>query len=322
MRAGPIVSIAVLASCKFTPQGTGDGGPPDAGACLSAPTSECADDVTLRECVTAGEPPTDTNCPWGCVAGNSDSHCGIVKPYGGAVTTAHTDPDTFDALGAVVLDSPTTIDGSAGTISGLSSGFEVLPSVNNIVVFRFKSLTIDAPVRLAGTSAIVLLADGPIIVSALIDAKGDCTFDDGATDPGPGGFAGGTEAVDNGLGPGGGVVGTGESGGGGGGHGGVGGQGGPIPLGAQGGAGGIANGTVTIDMLVGGSGGGATAGGGGHARGGGGGGAVQLVSNTRIELAAGGAIDAGGCGGDSGKGGGEDGGGGGGAGGAICSRPR
>jgi hypothetical protein len=316
MRSGHVLAYACLVGCKFSPSGTpGDAAPPDAGPCLSAPTSECADDLTLRSCITAGLPPTDTPCPWGCKDG-ADAHCGIVNPFGGGATPADTDPETFDALGTIVLGGPTTINGTAGTISGVTTGFEYAPR-GTIGVFRFKSLTIDAPVRLTGTRAIVLIADGPIVVSALIDARGDCTFDNGATAPGPGGFAGGTAAVDNGLGPGGGVVGTGQSGGGGGGHGGVGGQGGPIPLGAQGGAGGVVNGTAQITLLVGGSGGGATAGAGGHARGGGGGGAIQLVSNTRIVFAPGGAIDAGGCGGDSGKGGGEDGGGGGGAGGTI-----
>jgi hypothetical protein len=318
MRAGPILAIAVLASCKFTPQATGDAAPPDAGACLSAPSSECADDLTLRECITVNEQPIDTNCPWGCVTGNSDSHCGIVRPYGGGAMPDDTDPDNFDGLEPVVL-SGATIDGTAGTISGVpDSGFDYIPRAGNTIgVFRFKRLTIDGTVKLVGTRAIVLLSDGPIVVSGLLDAKGPCTFDDAAIEPGPGGFKGGKENIDSGLGPGGGRVGTAQAGAGGGGHGGAGGDGGSIPLGASGGLGGVVNGTATIDILVGGSGGGATAGGGGHARGGGGGGAIQLISNVRITLAPGGAIDAGGCGGDSGAGGSTDGGGGGGAGGAI-----
>ena len=306
-----------LIACKFSPGANGD--LPDAGSCRSAPTRECADDVTLRECITEGAPPVDTACGWGCVAGTSnDARCGVVRPYGGGASVADADPDSFDDLVGITLDAPTTIDGTQGTIEGVTAGFAFEPRASGaIAVFRVKSLTIDAPVRLAGTRAIAIVADGPIVVSALIDAKGACTFDDDATLPGPGGFAGGKTATESGLGPGGGGVGSGKAGGGGGGHGGIGGAGGSIPLGASGAAGGGMYGMPTIDMLVGGSGGGATDGAGGHARGGGGGGAIQLVSNTRITFASGGAIDAGGCGGDSGKGGGEDGGGGGGAGGAI-----
>lgn len=317
MRLGPVVAFG-LVGCKFSPPAPveGDAAPPDAGPCMAAPTRECADDITLRECITAGQQPVDKTCPWGCITGG-DAHCGIVNPYGGGATPADTDPATFGALGNVTLTAPTTIDGSAGTITGLTTEFEFLPRPNNIAVFRFKSLTIGAPVRLAGTAAIVLVVDGQIIVNALVDAKGPCSFDDDASTPGPGGFAGGLTATSDGQGPGGGKVGSGKAGGGGGGHGGMGGPGGIGPLAAPGGAGGVPNGSEMIELLVGGSGGGATDGNGGRARGGGGGGAIQLVSNMRIVLGPGGAIDAGGCGGDSGAGGGEDGGGGGGAGGTI-----
>ena len=318
--AGSIVAgtfIACTFSTKISNNVEPDGPTPDAGPCMTAPSFECADGTTLRECMVEGAMPAEIACNWGCQTTGTRHHCGEVMPSGGGATIDDMRPTNFGNVNDVVIGAMTTIDGTAGTISTVASGFgHTLRMGGKIAVFRVKSLTINAPVRLTGSAAIVFLADGPIVVNAVVEAKGACGTGDNATGPGPGGFAGGLTATDNGTGTGGGTVGAMTGGGGGGGYGGTGGAGG-VGAGAQpGGAGGIVVGTPTIDLLFGGAGGGATGGAGGHARGGGGGGAVQIVSNTKIVLMSGG-IDAGGCAGDSGQGGGDDGGGGGGAGGAI-----
>jgi len=294
-----------------------DGATPDAGPCMTAPSFECADGTTLRACSVEGALPQEIACNWGCQTAGSAHHCGEIMPSGGTATLDDMKPANFDNVDDIMIGALTTIDGTAGTISTVTTGFaHTLRMAGQVAVFRVKSLTINAPVRMTGSAAIVIIADGPIVVNAVVEAKGSCGTGDAAATPGPGGFPGGVAATDDGSGSGGGKVGVAGAGGGGGGHGGTGGSGGVGPAAQAGGSGGVIVGTPTIDMLVGGAGGGATAGAGGHARGGGGGGAVQLVSNTKIVLMSGG-IDAGGCGGDSGAGGGDDGGGGGGAGGAI-----
>jgi hypothetical protein len=252
-------------------------------------------------------------CNWGCI----ENRCAIVAPAGGGVTPMDTKPETLAALGDLVLPAGTTINGTSGKISDVTAGFTFEPRVGGkIGVFRMKSLTINGPVKLEGAAAIAIVADGPIVVTGVVEAKGACGSNDLATLPGPGGFAGGLAAGANAVGPGSGGGAVLKAGAGGGGNGTRGGDGGTGPSSAAGGAGGAIASTPTIDMLFGGGGGGATDGGGGRGRGGGGGGAVQLVSNTKITIVIGG-IDAGGCPGDSGQGAGEDGGGGGGAGGTI-----
>lgn len=317
--AGGIVLATTWVACTFSTKVSDNGEMvdayvPDAGPCMEADTYECAGDE-LRHCVEVGKPPVPDTCFWGCRTDGVGPHCGEVMPKGGGATIM--DTRGLDSLGDIVISAPTTIDGTAGTITNVTTGFtRELRATDKIAVFRMKSLTINAPVKLTGSAAIAFVTEGPIVVNAIVDAKGPCGENDAAITPGPGGFAGGLDATDNGDGgSGGGRVGAGSAGGGGGGHGGNGGAGGKRAT-QDGGLGGMPIGDEVITFLAGGGGGGATAGAGGHARGGGGGGAVQLVSNTKIVLMSGG-IDAGGCGGYSGQGGGDDGGGGGGAGGAI-----
>lgn len=288
---------------------------PDAGTCVAAST-ECASTDVLRTCSGPGAQAVDTVCSWGCLAG--PARCGELVPAGGAVTSEDLAPDA--QLTAAVLDdgvintdtgtigtlaNPTSIRGAgSGVVDGI--GFDTRGSVG---VFRFGSLAIDGPITIIGTHAVALVSDAPIRVNAVVDVRGPCT----QNTAGPGGFAGGP-AGQNAAGSGGGTRGTtnGE-GGGGGGHGGIGGRGGrPIGTGASGGA---SFGVPEIPMLVGGGGGGGGGDGGGGAFGGGGGGALQLASNTRIEIATAGGINAGGCGGKVAAQNGS--GGGGGAGGTI-----
>lgn len=289
--------------------------PPDADpAGCQALGSECATVSVLRTCTELGEPPVDTACNWGCIA-DATAHCARLVPAGGALepTDVAPYPSLLDiTLGAATeLSSGTgAITGVRGTTVGVENGiaFQVR---NDIAVFTFKSLTIDAPLALVGNRAVVLAADGPIIVNAVIDARGPCTGDTA----GPGGGAGGAPGqAGPGLGGGGGGGGAAgnTSAGGGGGHGDGGGLGG-AGVSVMPGARGAAFGDATITVLRGGGGGG-----GGPPDssivGGGGGGAVQLASNTRVEIRAGAGINAGGCGG---KPGGMQSGSGGGAGGTI-----
>jgi hypothetical protein len=313
-----VVAGSIIVACGFSSRVNNDqpidANVPDAGPCTSAPTFECAGDV-LRACMTVGSTPIETTCNWGCVPAGS-AHCGKVAPLGGVAMEADMLPDMFATVGDVVINNQATLDGSAGTITGVPGSAFTHSIVDNKALFRFKSLEVNANVKLVGNGAIVLIADGTITINAVLDAKGPCVNmnNDNAATPGPGGFPGATGSGSNATGTGGGVGGTNTSGAGGGGNGGSGGSGGPGMMGARG-EGGMAVG-MSFAMLVGGYGGGASDGAGGRGRGGGGGGAIQLVSNTKIALMSGG-IDVGGCGGDSGQGNGGDGGGGGGAGGTI-----
>ena len=244
----------------------------------------------------------DATCTWGCFGAGDNSHCGALQPSGGAVTT---DDLSASGVAAVTITGPATLDSDAGTITGVTSGF-AFNSNNGAGVFRFRTLTINGPLQLVGNNAVALVAAGELVVNGVIDARGGCVLGVTRVQAGPGGFDGGNVGA-SAPEPGGGGGRTGNrEGGGGGGYGGNGG------LGSGNGARGASHGDPEISMLVGGGGGG----GGKDTVGGGGGGAVQLVSNTSIEITQPAGINAGGCGGGGGAGG-NDGGGGGGAGGAI-----
>lgn len=291
---------------------------PDASACVDL-SVQCVGEVTLRTCATVGEQPTDTTCTWGCLAGGP-AHCAVLEPTGGLITTADLAPDDllFDTQVAtdVVLDDSGQISGGVrpsgtGVINGIA--WEVRGQLS---VFRFKSVELQGAVTVTGTRPVVIIADGPITLRSVFDARGNCN----GNDAGPGGSSGGNTAADaNGSGGGrrGGNAGTGTvSGGGGGGGGASGSPGGDAGNGITGGAGGPAFGDLTITTLVGGGGGGGGGRPGDGGAGGGGGGAVFLISNTLVAISNPGGINAGGCGGNHGQGS-IGGGGGGGAGGAI-----
>jgi hypothetical protein len=285
---------------------------PDASGCVAL-SSECVSGSVLRTCNALGEDPVDTTCTLTCSAAGG-AHCTQIAPAGGAATAADLAPSP--PLTDVTIAAATTINGDDGTITGLrATGNGVVSGIdytvrNNVAVFRFKKLAVNAAVQLRGARPIVLVALEDITVGAPIDAHGPCT----ALVPGPGGGAGGMQVSgaamaggDPGGGPGGAMA-TGLAGAGGG-NGAVGGAAGKMTGTSPGG--GAAFGTPTIPTLRGGGGGGGGVGQTSGA-GGGGGGAVQLVANGKIELTAGG-INAGGCGGF----GGFFAGGGGGAGGTI-----
>ncbi|HEX5059525.1 MAG TPA: hypothetical protein VFV99_09205, partial [Kofleriaceae bacterium] len=316
---------SVAAACSFSHGVLPDDGGvvdmplPDAAKCLGSST-ECLGDV-LRTCPGAGSDAFDTPCGWGCMPGSA-ARCLQIVPSGSGGTATNgvlvTDVAADAALSDITIPGGVTFDSDLGNI-----GTNVMPTMFHsaatgvdkgidfqyrgpISVWRFKSLTISGNVTLVGKRPIALVADGPITINGVIDARGGCL----AFNAGPGGFGGGSNQSEPGLPTVGGGSGSPDntSGGGGGGHGGSGATGNGV-------AGGSAFGDDLISTLVGGGGGGAGKCGNNNCDGGGGGGALQIVSNTRIVVQTGG-VNAGGCGGKQGTGNGDTGGGGG-AGGAI-----
>jgi hypothetical protein len=256
-------------------------------------------------------------------------------PSGGAVLPS--DLDSSTTLVDVVIGSNSTLytgSGSAGAITNSvrssnnndttyeednGIGFVVR---NNVGVFRFKSLTINATLDVRGPNPVALVALGDITINGIVDAQGSgsngCGSGSDVRDPGPGGFAGGqSETAGSGKGGGGSgsSVSSEESGGGGAGHAATGGSGAKPTLHVTSPAGGSITGDEQVTVLFGGAGGGGGGSGGNSGGdGGGGGGAVQLVAGGTVRIAgANHGINASGCGGE----GASDSGGGGGAGGTI-----
>jgi hypothetical protein len=321
-----IVAGSIITACKYTApadspiDGTvdtpiDDPPPPCTGAeitCVGEGTNQ-----SLRVCEAGNPDPTTTACPWGCTTAGT-AHCLLLQPSGGAVTADDLVEVPGQDLASPTIVAPGQIDTDDGSIDGVrGSGPGVVDGIefvvrNNVAIFRFQTLTIDAPVQVRGANAVALVALDGMTINAPIDVQGGCS----GTNPGPGGFRGGS-AQTAGQGPGSGAGGVGaddnSSAGGGGGYGGGGGSGGSGNSQAVT-SGGTAFGDATITQLRGGGGGG----GGGTPNGGvggGGGGAIQLASNGPITFAVVGGINAGGCGGA--VGGDKHAGGGGGAGGAI-----
>jgi hypothetical protein len=311
-----------LVGCSYTAPtslGTNDG-PTDPPDTLPPPlpcealSAECIG-TTLRECRTIGLDPIDTECAL-CITAPT-AHCETLVPAGGAVTPNDLKSDPL--IGNITIAANATLDSETGEITGLRGpGTGIVNEiefqiVGDVGVFRFRSLTINANLALRGDNAVALVANRRITVSAVIDARGDCS----GNNAGPGGFDGGDPASDGqgpGAGNGGGGVHDDASGGSGGGFG-TSGSSGASSDGQGATAPGPAYGDILVE-LVGGSGGG----GGGSVTGGvggGGGGAVQLVANDAVVFTGAGAINAGGCGAERNPAVHLSGGGGGGAGGAI-----
>jgi hypothetical protein len=303
------VAASAVAACQFTQGKALDGGTSDGNdgsgfrdarvgsACTAVGVTCTSDGSAAQNCAAIGDPSAFQYCPWGCVAGGSGPHCGTFTPAGGGVTGSDADSALLQAFDTVTLGSGTMIDGDNGTISGVAGGFGHGVR-NGVTFFQFKQLTITGPIKLAGSNAIALVADGTIDIEGFINAQGGCSTAALATggSPGPGGFAGGAQKL-AGAGSGGGAGGgtTNTKGGGGGGYGGAGGDGA-----ANSSSGGTTYGSDTVPALVGGAGGGGGGGGAVHAApGGGGGGVLQLVSNAMIMIGSAGGINAGGCGGYS-----------------------
>jgi hypothetical protein len=316
----------MFAACKFThgevpPDGKGSNTPPDGGMC-TALTTECVGD-TLRYCMEIGGSAMDIPCGWGCEAGSA-AHCMHVVPSGsgGVEMNGVTPADVAgDMLMPATLVDGEMLDGDFGRIGltndankhhgpaeGIENGID-FRFRGPISMWRFASLTINGTITLIGARPIALVSDGAVTINGIIDARSLCT----TYFAGPGGYNGGSGSGSDGAEPpstsgGGDGASAATTGGGGGAHGAAGGSGKAV-------AGGELYGDPEISVLRGGAGGGAGEGGGNFGRGGGGGGALQIVSNTKIDIVTGG-INAGGCGGKPGTGN-SDSGGGGGAGGTI-----
>ncbi|MCW5807507.1 MAG: hypothetical protein KIT31_34440, partial [Deltaproteobacteria bacterium] len=226
---------------------------PDAGACVEASATCQADGVTLRSCAGPGATASDTTCAWGCVPKETHA-CGAVHPTGGGALDTDVAEDPRLDVDAVMAG---TVDGDNGAISGLRGagggvvdgiGYELRTnSSGTFAIFRFKSLRVSGLTNLGGSVPIIFIANGPIVLDGVLDARGAPVC--GARKGGPGGFQGG-DKKQSAAGSGGGTGATAnQQGGGGGGNGGTGG------LGGNGGTGGVAFGDAVVSLLVGGGGG-------------------------------------------------------------------
>lgn len=331
-----LVAALLLQACAFDGTGTDQPAPPDIGVDQPTPDLMPPDLLSL-------EPPPppceESDCPLGCTVDRDRCY---------RLTPSNIDPQVFYGLGTaqLVLDGGTTqtieIDTNTGAITGLRA-----PNANSVVdgifyktiaqqdgtrvaVFSAASLqvAVGTTVRIRGTLPVLFYLTTTATIDGVIEVRAD------ASGPGPGGKPGGPNngkdgALCLGAGKGGsqkdsiGV--EWEAGGGGGGYGQDGAKGATVncTLGspAEGGSGGLAWGSTTLEPLTGGCGGGAgggpdtldTSGDGG--RGGHGGGAIQISAGERLTIGATGGIDAAASGGEGGHYG--AGGGGGGSGGAI-----
>lgn len=289
----------------------------DAGVAkvCTASAPSCVGDA-LRTCAAAGAAPVDTACAWGCVV-TGTPHCGELNPisFPPQAITEETGPLADLELGAAYVDA----DG------GIFTGVAFAPPLRspgvgenhliefhtygNVSVYRVQSLHVTGTLRLAAHTygaavrPIAIVAQGPIVIDALIDGQVVCNYEDEAA---PGGYPGNLNTNPSGHAPS-----NALHGGGGGGNGGDGGTGG----GGTGGGGTSGQPLATL-VLVGGGGGGGSGTSSIHTGvGGAGGAAIQLISGTSITIGPGGGINAGGCGGIAGDY--AHGGGGGGAGGTI-----
>jgi hypothetical protein len=291
-----------------------DAVPPDAElGCV--PNQIICDDATDRytECDGDGVVTRVMECPLGC--SDSVEKCLDVDPSNGVamyLDQAATDADAPD----LALGAGSTIDTNTGIVFDGSTSVDV-PSIDigDHRVFMVKSLTINGATKVTGADGIIVVSDGDVAITALLDVSAD------AQTTGPGGGPGTCDGADASSG-------AGASGGaGGGGNGDPGGTGGTGNNGTgPGGPGGSAITNVDLDPLRGGcEGGQGTFEGSTCTSGfGAGGGALQMVSRSVIALSGDGVIDASGGGGTPARPGvgtctstSARGGGGGGAGGSI-----
>lgn len=300
--------------------GGGDGGT----SCDPAVDTRCSDDqMSLLTCRPDGSGIDTSACEFGCGAPNGTPHCLHLDPSG-VVSTG----DVASGMQSVTVSADATLNTDTGEITGgitrpagagnqggITFRAEQQPgSTVSVGVFGFAGLALmqGATLHFTGKSPVALVSSADVTIAGNLDGQGDCMT------PVAGGAAGGTAAVNSGigLGPRGGGAGVGNadqaSGGGGGGYGDAGGRGGN-GTGGAGGTGGAPFGTLTMEPLLflGGSGGGV--GGNSGGQGGNGGGAIQLAVDGTLTVS--GTINAGGCGGQAGAA--QTGGGGGGAGGAL-----
>jgi len=310
---------------------------PDAAPCLEGERRCLA--VSVEECSPTGRWLLLEACPAGCHDG--EPRCFQLVPSSdvapewvaeGTEPFAPTEDFVIDTTAGRVLSEATGLPVASPVVHETAGHLCGSQSVA-IRTFGFASIDVPAGItgRIVGDHAVALLAEGPIVLAGVLDARGGVSTCGSPRCAGPGGFAGATggNPGHDGAGPSGGGGGFGseslfigdEAGGGGGGNAGAGGAGGATTRDVHpGGLAGPALMSVGPTMCGGSGGGGGGAGnawdGSGH-QGGGGGGAVQLVSATSIEIAGGGINVGGGGGAPDVYETWDDAGGGGGAGGAL-----
>ncbi len=286
----------------------------DAAVACTPSTTTCTSGQYV-ECSPTGVPAVTLACPLGCDA--TQPKCRDVNPSNG-VAQYLDQTRTDSAVVAVTLGDGSTISTDTGVVfDGATSVAVPNIDIGEYHVFMVKSLSITGATVVSGADGIIIVSDGDVSISGLLDVSAT------GTTSGPGGGAGtclGGTAVGTSGGP--------AGGGGGGGNGDAGGTGGNANgNGSPGGTPGPALADLDLEPLHGGCAGGDSkrnAASMCRGIGGGGGGALQIVSRTQIALTGGGVIDASGGGGAAARAGIDtcfstslNGGGGGGAGGSV-----
>ncbi|HSK05018.1 MAG TPA: hypothetical protein VK932_27405, partial [Kofleriaceae bacterium] len=168
---------------------------PEVSICTRTGT-ECVGEDVLRTCTDVGLTPVDEACAWGCSAAG-EPRCAELVPSGGAVQWADLQPDA--ELDPSIVAAPVTVDTDKGSITpslraeggGIKNGIEYFQRTrldHTVALFRFGSLAINQPILVRGSLPVAFVADGDIVVNAMIDVRGEC----GGNAPGPGGWPGGT----------------------------------------------------------------------------------------------------------------------------------
>jgi hypothetical protein len=296
---------------KMVDSGSGGGGSDATLAC--APSTTTCTNGTYVDCSATGTPTVTMACPLGCDA--SQPKCRDVDPSNGVaqyLDMAHTDA----AAPMLTLGAGSTISTDTGIVyDGATS--VVVPNIDigDYHVFWVKSLSITGSTVVSGADGLIIVSDGDVSITDLLDVSGNLRVN--GPGGGPGTCVGGTATT----------AGSFSGGGGGGGNGDPGGTGGNADGNASpGGQPGAALADLDLEPLHGGCMGGDATEGTSTCRGvgGGGGGALQIVSRTQIALTSNGVIDASGGGGVAARAGTDTctstnlrGGGGGGAGGSV-----
>jgi hypothetical protein len=311
----PIATIAGLA-CSFPPlppldvdaAGDRDGGDRDGRDIDARADGECVPDTVVCDdatghyvaCSPTGEVELSMDCPLGCAPGVEK--CLDIDPSNGLAAQLDLTADAPD----VTFAPGSTINTTTGAIGGASQQ-PPTALVNDMRILRFNALTISGSVKITGTYPVVLLANGPILITDILDVSADGVV------AGPGALPTGASCSGGSI-----DAPAPSPGGGGGGRAQAGAPGGRAGDNSLGGAGGSQHDDPDIVPLQGGCRGGTSRESSVRlSSGGGGGGAVQIVSRVSISFATGGKVDASGGGAQFSTLSGTIGGGGGGSGGGV-----
>ncbi len=262
-----------------------DAGPDANTACV--PDSVVCEADHYVQCSSAGVVEVEIDCPLGC--DGASSRCLDVDPSNGLAEYLDMARDDV-AAPAVTLGTGSTIDTDSGIVfDGTSSVSVPSADLGAHRVFMVESLAVSGNTTVTGSRGLMVVADGSIEITALLDVSANLKVN------GPGGGAGSCDGVDANSAslPGGaGGAGNGDAGA----SGGTSNNGGSAA-----GPGGALLADVDLEPLRGGCEGGQSGVTGDSCLSGfgGGGGAIQLVSRVEVNLLAAGVIDASGGGGVS-----------------------